>query len=96
MLDHPEFIPLTVENTSVIKDDYFCKLTGEIKNDNDYDIDSAHLCVVFRDADGNVVGVDSTYVDHVTAGTTTPFEMHIYADNITETYEAFANTWDFF
>lgn len=95
-LDKPEFIPLTVLNTSVIEDGFFTKLTGEIKNDNTYDIDSAHLCVVFRDADGNVTAVDSTYVDHVTAGTTTPFELSIYADNITDTYEAFANTWDFF
>ena len=93
LLEHPEFIPLTVENASVIKDDFFTKITGEIKNDNDYDIDSAHLCVIFRDSDGNVASVESTYVDNISAGGNTPFELSVYSDNITDTYEAYANIW---
>lgn len=93
-LDHPEFIQLTVENTSVINDGFFTKMTGEIRNDNDYAIDSACLCALFKDADGKLVSSEFTFVDHVAPGTTTPFELSIYDDNITDTYEVYANTWD--
>lgn len=93
-LDHPEYIQLTAENTSVINDGFFTKLTGEIRNDNDYTVDSSCVCVVFRDADGKVVASDSTFVDFVAGGTTTPFEISIYSDNVTDTYEVFADIWD--
>lgn len=92
-LDHPEYTKLTVENTSVIEDGFFTKMTGEIRNDNDYTIDSACVCVVFRDAEGKVVSSDSTFVDFVAGGTTTPFDLSLYSDNLTDTYEVYADIW---
>lgn len=93
LLEHPAYTPLTAENTSLQDGGFYHKVTGFVKNDNDYAIDSAIAVVVFRDGDGNFVSAESSFVDAVAAGSTTPFEISIYSDNYTEFFDVYLNTW---
>lgn len=89
MLDNPEYAPLSIINSAFRKN----SIVGEIQNDNDYDIKSGVVAVVFRDADGKLIGGQSTYVDSIKANTTTPFDISIYNNFATENYEIYANIW---
>ena len=84
-----EFKQLEVINTAVREE----KFVGEISNPNDYDIDSAIIVVVCKDSSGNVVYVDSTFVDDVASGKTVPFSMSFYKDVDTTNVEYYANQW---
>lgn len=68
------------------------KITGEISNTNDYDISSAAVTVIFRDADGKISYGETTFVDDVLAGKTTPFELSIWGaeEFMTDTFEVYA------
>lgn len=66
---------------------------GEVKNNNDYDIESAVVSVFFRDADGNLTGGMNTFVDHIPAGGTAAFDLGLYADIATENFEVYADNW---
>lgn len=89
VLDHPNYVPLKAVNTAMRAD----RLVGEIQNDNDYDLDSAIVTVIFRDENGKLIGGESTFVDSVKANSTTPFDMFLYQDFITTNYEVYANIW---
>ena len=93
-LEHPSFKPLKTENVKWVDDDYFPKFTGEISNENDYAISSAIVTVLYRDADGKLAGGDSTFIDGVTAGAKTPFELSANDSAKGMTYEVYANNWD--
>ena len=84
-----EFKQLEVVNTAVREE----KFVGEISNPNSYDIDSAIVVVVCKDNSGNVVYVDSTFVDSVTSGKTVPFSISFYKDIDTTNVEYYANKW---
>ena len=85
-----EFKPLTVENGALKSE----KLLGEISNPNGYDIDTAVLVVLCRNAAGELVGVENTYVDNVKAGGLTPFSTSLYLNVPVDTVEFYANSWD--
>lgn len=86
-LDNPEYAPLSIINASFRTD----SIVGEIQNDNDYDIESGVVTVVFRDDDGKLIGGNSTYVSSIKANSATPFDMLIYNDFATDDYEIYAN-----
>lgn len=88
-LEHPKYVPLTVEN-AVQRDDRFM---GEVKNDNDYNIESGIVTVVFRDDAGKLIGGYSTFLDQIAASSTAPFDMSMYSDYATPNFEVYANVW---
>ena len=91
--EHPEFIPLTVISADMNNDPLFPSILGEIRNDNDYAIDSALVTVFFRDGDGTLVAGELTFVDSVPAHGTAPFEIDCYGGFETENFEVYANIW---
>lgn len=88
-LDNPEYIPLDVINTTFRTD----RIVGEIQNNNDYDLDSAVVTVIFRDDNGKLVGGTSTFVDSLKANSTTPFDISIHQEFVTDNFEVYANIW---
>lgn len=91
--DHKEYIALEVINTAIRDDTFGKKIVGEIKNNNDYNIESAAVTVVFRDENGVLLGGDTTFVDFIPAGSSTPFELSVYNDFVTDIFEAYASPW---
>lgn len=84
-----EYQPLEVVNAGIKSE----KLLGEIKNPNDYDIDSAGVVALCKNAAGEIIAIETTYVDQVKAGSTTPFSTSVYIDEDVESIECFANQW---
>lgn len=83
------YSPLVVVNYMKRND----KIVGEINNPNDYAIDLVAVTAIFRDSDGNLVCGDTTFVDDVAAGTTTPFEMSISSYFSAFDFEMDAKPW---
>ena len=88
-MDHPQYVPLSIENASYKED----SIVGEIKNNNDYSIDSSVVTVIFRDENNVLIGGTSTFVDSISANSNTPFDMSIYENFATENFEIYANIW---
>lgn len=88
--EHTEFKPLEVINTA-IRDE--SRIVGEVKNNNDYEIKSAVVSIIFRDESGKLLGGDVTFVDNVPAGGTAPFDKGLYIKFITDNYEVYADNW---
>ena len=84
-----EFKNLEVVNTAVREE----RFVGEISNPNSYDVDSAIIVVVCKDSSGNVIYTDSTFVNNVASGKTTPFSISFYGDVDTSNVEYYANQW---
>ena len=84
-----EFKQLEVINTSEKKD----KFVGEVKNPNDNSYDMAVVLVVGKDSDGNVVYVNSTFINDIEAGATVPFSISNYSDIDISIVEYYANQW---
>lgn len=82
--------PLEVVNAGLKSD----KLLGEINNPNDYDIDTAVLVAICRNAVGEIVAIENTYVDDVKAGASTPFSTSVHIKESVDSVEFFANRWD--
>jgi len=89
MLDNSEYSPLNVVNATFRTD----SIVGEIQNNNNYDIDSGVVTVIFRDSNGKLIGGTSTYVDSIKANSTTPFDITIYESFATDNFEVYANIW---
>ncbi|MCD8327584.1 MAG: FxLYD domain-containing protein [Ruminococcus sp.] len=89
MLENPEYAPLTAFNVTMREEN----IVGEIQNENDYDIESAIVTVVFRDEDGKLIGGDFSFVDSLKANSATPFDVSIDLDFATTNYEIYANIW---
>lgn len=77
MLDYPSHKQMVGKNISVNKD----SVTGEIYNPNNYDVDSAMVVIVFRDANGTIVFGWNEYIDQIPASGSVPFESDIYTDD---------------
>lgn len=92
-LEHDTFVPLEIVGANMTSDGFTSSVLGEVKNNNDYDIDSAVVVVFFRDADGNLEGGMSTFINNVPAGGTAAFDVDIYSDIITDNFEVYANSW---
>lgn len=84
-----EFKQLTVENTAVRGD----KIVGEIKNSNDYSIDSVYVLAICRDSNNEVAAIEFTFVDDVAANGNTPFSISSYSDAEIESAEFYAYPW---
>ena len=68
--------------------------SGEIINENAFDISSAAVSVVFKDDAGNNIGGYSTYVDNVLANSNTPFTLEVITDGFEySSYELYAIPW---
>ena len=89
-LDYETYEQMAGQNISVMDD----LVTGEIYNPNDYDVESAVLVVVFRNAEGKIVFGEHTYVDQIYANDTVPFDIDIYTDiELPEECEVYAYFW---
>ncbi len=84
-----DFKPLEVINVGTRSD----KIVGEVKNPNDYNIDSAIVVAVCKDSNKNVVGIEFDFINDVKADSTTPFSINIKLDKSTDTIECYANQW---
>ena len=84
-----EYKQLEVVNTAVREK----KFVGEISNPNSYDIDSAIIVVICKDNNGNVVYIDSTFLNGIDSGKTVPFSMSFFKDVDTTNVEFYANQW---
>lgn len=89
LVEHPDFQQLTVVNTAIRGD----RVLGEIENSNSYDIDDTIVTIVFRDEDGHITYGTSTFPDGVPASGSTPFDMSIDENFVTDYYEVYANIW---
>lgn len=70
------------------------KITGEISNPNNYNIDSAQVTVLFRDANGNIVWGNNGFIDQLPANGTTPFEVYNdYKGTLPSNYTVLAYLW---
>ena len=49
--------------------------------------------IVFKDSEGNPVGGVGAFVDKVSANSSAPFEILVYADFNSQDYEVYANQW---
>ena len=81
------FMPLTVDNISRFEEGVF---TGEISNDNDYDIDHVSIVIIFRDENDQIVGGNFIHSRHLPANGTLPFTFDIWYDSVTPNYEIHA------
>ncbi len=88
-IDQPTYIPLAAINYAKRGN----KIVGEVQNDNDYDIKQAIVTIVYRDADGKLLGGDSTFIDSVPAHGTAPFEESVYTP-FSDIFEVYAGRWD--
>ena len=66
-----------------------------VDNPNNYNIDTAVLVALCRNAAGELISVENTYIDNVKAGGATPFSTSVYLDEPVESVEFFANSWDY-
>ena len=89
LLDYPEYEPLTVNN-AIMRNN---RVMGEINNNNNYDIDSAIVTVVFMDENGAIVSGNSTFVNAVSSFSSTPFEISVSEDLSLDNFEVYANIW---
>ncbi len=81
--------PLDVINVSVKSN----KILGEIKNTTDKDYDTVYVIVLCKNAAGEVVDVEDTFADSVTAGSTTPFSMSFDGKDKADSVECYAYEW---
>lgn len=88
-LERPDHISLTAFN-SVIRGEH---VLGEISNENDYDISSAIVTVVFRDADGNLVSGDSTFISDIPGSGSSPFDLKVDKSFIADSFEVYSYMW---
>lgn len=79
--------------TQLTRDEYGdATVTGEIINENAEDFDSVAVTVLFRDANGNILFGETTYIDSVKGNSKTPFSVDIL-EGATDTYEVYAMPW---
>ena len=85
-----EYQPLEVINATV-RDTAF---VGEISNSNTYNLDNVVVVVVGKDSNNDVVYIGHTFVDDVSANSTTPFSVS-YWDSGLElvNVDYYANQW---
>ncbi|MPM76396.1 hypothetical protein SDC9_123394 [bioreactor metagenome] len=69
------------------------RFLGEVYNPNDYMIDSAVVCVIFRDNKGKLLAGNVTFIDNIKASSKVPFDMNISKKLVTDNYEIYANLW---
>lgn len=89
LLDHSDYSPLNVINSSLRGD----RVTGEVVNQNGYDIDSAIVTVIFKDKDGKITAGQSTFVKKIPAGGSVPFDASVSKRLLADSYEVYANIW---
>ena len=82
--------PLEVENAAVRDGDYSRALVGEVYNPNDYNIEFVTVIVLYRDADGALLGGEMGYCDAIRAGGTAPFEVTLMNEPQWASYEVIA------
>ena len=82
--------PLEVENAAVRDGDYSRALVGEVYNPNDYNIEFVTVIVLYRDADGALLGGEMGYCDAIRAGGTAPFEVTLLSEPQWASYEVIA------
>ena len=80
--------PLEVVNTAVRSD----KIVGEINNPNNETLNGV-VVVLCKNSAGELVGIESTFVDDVSAGGSTPFSISIYGYTDIAEIECYANRW---
>lgn len=87
--------PLTAVSTTLVTDEYgFSKVSGEVENPNGKAFNSVGVAVLFKDANGNLIGGDITFVDNVVASGKTPFSIDVLSEEfVTDSYEVFATEW---
>lgn len=83
--------PLEVVNTALRSD----KIVGEIQNNNAQDYDMACIVALLKNSSGDLVGIESTFVNNVKANGTTPFDISLFLNGnmAIDNYDIFANLW---
>lgn len=92
-LDVPRTSELEITNVSEQNKDWNTAITGKITNNSTINCSMIQLDALFK-KDGEIVGVDSTYVDDLAAGGTTAFEIDTLGDLPEhDTVEVYAQYW---
>ncbi len=84
-----EYKQLEVVNGAAKSD----KIVGEVYNPNNYDLDQVRVMAVCRNADGELIAIESTFIKDVKAGGNTPFSMSMYSTGNVASAEFYANQW---
>lgn len=88
--DYPNLIPLEVESARLKNNG---NIIGEFSNPNPYDIGQVAISVLFRDENNRLLGGDTSFVNGVKAGKTTPFEIRVNESMVTDNYEVYVQPW---
>lgn len=89
-LEHPVYKEMKCQNISVNSN----KITGEVYNSNDYEIESAMITVVFRDSNNKIVYSEVGFVDNIPANGKVPFDISAASNvKLTDKIEVFAYIW---
>lgn len=90
---HANFKQLKVEKAEVKDNGYGTfSITGQLTNENDYDLGSVAVSVLYKDKDGNLKGGETEYVNNIKAGATVPFETLGY-DFDYDDYIVYTQPW---
>lgn len=89
LMDHPNHKQMFGKNIAVHSD----KITGEIYNPNDYEIESAMITVVFRDSKGIIVSSRVGFVEQIPANGSVPFDISLFSNEIDSKVEVYAYIW---
>lgn len=84
-----DYTPFTVISATDSGDN----LVGEISNENDEDFSMAAVVVLYKDADSNYIGGETTYTDGLPAHGTAPFSVYQYTGLETDSFDVFAYPW---
>lgn len=93
-LSHPEYVSLEIQNVTYVPDEISGgKISGEVYNPNNYDIDQAVVTVVLKDKSGAMLGGELTFIQKLKANNKVPFEIYLFNGIPYSDYEVYANSW---
>lgn len=94
LLSHPEYVSLEIQNVTCVPGETLGdKISGEVYNPNNYDIDQAVVTVVLKDKSGTMLGGELTFIQKLKANSKVPFEIYLFSGFSYSDYEVYANSW---
>ena len=89
-VNYPRNTDFVIENVSLYKEYTDIKFTGEIKNNSNVSINSAHIVTIFK-KDGKIVGGYMSYSDSLNAKSSDTFQIYVSPIPDYDSYEITAN-----
>jgi hypothetical protein len=81
---------LKVATLNEVSDEWSRSFTGDVENTSSASVEYASVAIVLYDADGNILAVETGYVNDIPANSKAPFEVYSYTKMDYKTAEAYA------